>query len=114
MNEEQERKKLYQSKYDKYSRNKEAKTFYNSTAWKKLRPEILRRDNHTCQVCWANGKYTLGNIVHHKVELMDDPTLGLVESNLETVCHDCHEAKHPNRFKKKEQKNKRKIKIYKA
>jgi len=111
---DKESKKAQQSYYDKYNRNKEAKAFYNSKAWRELRPEILRRDNHTCQACWAKGKYTMGNIVHHKIELMDDPTLGLVEDNLETVCHDCHEEKHPNRFKKDKPKKKRSLKVYKA
>ncbi len=112
--------KASQRYYDKYKRNKEAKAFYNSKAWKDKRAAIRRRDNYRCIPCWNNGTYSKGTIVHHKVELLDDWSLALEDSNLETVCHDCHEVEHPNRLMSKEQKEKeikkkkRKINIYKA
>jgi len=83
-----------QSYYDKYKRNTKAKQFYNSTAWRKMREFIYKRDDGLCQPCLELGHYTVGDIVHHKVELMDDWELRLDADNLVTVCIKCHNAIH--------------------
>ena len=82
--------------------------FYSWDEWRrKLRPEVLRLDNHECQLCKARGKVrtdTAGSrlIVHHVKHLQDRPDLALSgfdpdtgERQLLTVCKDCHEALHP-------------------
>ena len=108
--------------YDKHKRDDKSKAFYNSTAWKKKRAEIIARDNGECQSCKAKGKVTIDNpniksesgrkkvqiVVHHIQELKDYPELSLTDSNLVTWCWDCHEEHHgrssgryfhnPNRF----------------
>ena len=61
------------------------------TAWDKLRLAILARDCGLCQPCAALGRVTAGNIVDHKVPKArggsDD------ESQLQTICAPCHQAK---------------------
>ena len=57
--------------YDKHQRNKESKAFYNSTAWKRKRQQILIRD-----------KGIKAEHVHHIVEIDEDPSLALFDDNL--------------------------------
>ncbi len=72
-----------------------AKSFYESTAWRKTRAYVLKRDAGLCVRCGAPGV-----IVHHKVELtpqnIDDPMVSLNEENLETLCRQCHAIAHGN------------------
>lgn len=74
-----------------------AKRFYTSSAWRKLRDYVLKRDDYLCARCGAPGK-----IVHHKVKLtplnINDPFVSLNADNLETLCQDCHNAEHEGRF----------------
>ena len=80
--------------------------FYTSWPWKIKRKQILERDNRECQICKQDGKVTAGTgdnslIVHHVQELKTRPDLALTDSNLLTVCNDCHEnVCHPNRLGK--------------
>lgn len=79
--------------------------FYWSSAWRKLRQEILERDHHECQVCKSDGKVTLGSsnsssdtghtlIVHHIKPIEFYPNDRLTPDNLITVCLNCHNAIH--------------------
>ena len=69
--------------------------FYNSTAWKRMREQILRRDNFECQHCKKKGKVTTQNLqVHHIKEVKQYPELGLEPSNLITICARCHNLEH--------------------
>ena len=74
--------------------------FYKSREWKDKRVKILERDNHECQMCKAKGKYSRANTVHHIVELKEKPQLALVESNLISLCRECHNRIHPDKFPK--------------
>lgn len=84
--------------------------FYTSRTWRRKRKEIIKRDNNECQICKANGKAATGTkeeplIVHHIKELKDRPDLCLTDSNLLTVCNDCHEnVCHPKRLGKYQEK----------
>ena len=71
--------------------------FYQSGKWKRKRERILRRDKYTCQICKRYGRIREATIVHHKIEYEDDPSLGLVDSNLVSVCKSCHEMLHPEK-----------------
>lgn len=72
--------------------------FYNSTKWKKKRLEILKRDKHTCQICKRYGKTSSeGTHVHHIIELEDDRSLALTDTNLVTLCNKCHTGWHKSR-----------------
>ena len=70
--------------------------FYHTRQWKDKRLQILKRDHYACQVCKRLGKYKRGNIVHHRKHLKDAPELALTDSNLETICRECHEKMHPD------------------
>ncbi|MDT2240900.1 HNH endonuclease signature motif containing protein [Paenibacillus larvae] len=82
--------------YDKYKRNKEARDFYNSSAWKKCRTAVLIRDHHLCQKCLKQKKITQADMVHHIVHLTDDWSKGLDMDNLESLCLSCHNEEHGN------------------
>jgi len=70
-----------------------AKKFYHSRKWLKVRLLCLIRDHYICQEC-GEAAY----IVHHIIELspqnINDPSISLNLSNLESVCHDCHNHIH--------------------
>lgn len=90
---------------------KKANPFYLSTAWKAKRQEILERDHYECQWCKEEGKVTTDKDttleVDHIKELNDYPELALENSNLRTLCKDCHNKRH-NRFRFKKSKKSKK------
>ncbi len=89
--------------------------FYNSMAWRKKRAYILLRDKFMCQHCKKRieekillgvplteneRKIPIANEVHHIKELKNYPHLALVDSNLISLCRDCHEATKPRKKEK--------------
>ena len=80
---------------------KTAHPFYATPAWRQKRRYILLRDRHLCQCCLRQGKMTKATTVHHKQHFDRRPDLGLVDSNLESLCRVCHEAEHDNRKQQK-------------
>lgn len=72
--------------------DKNRNSFYNSSAWKRKREEILDRDNHECIWCKEQlGKVTTdrdGHIleIDHIKPLEQFPELALEDSNLRTLC----------------------------
>lgn len=62
---------------------------YNSR-WVALRLQALRRDAGLCQRCARANRVKAGNEVHHVKPKADGGTDDM--SNLETLCHACHEA----------------------
>lgn len=65
--------------------------FYGRSAWKRLRVQALNRDHWLCQECLRQGRLRQAREVHHLKPLEDYPEFGLELSNLESLCHDCHE-----------------------
>lgn len=59
--------------------------------WRRLRDQVLERDQHLCQPCKAQGILTQATMVDHIVPQAeggtDDP------KNLQAICADCHQAK---------------------
>ncbi len=89
--------------------DKEAKEFYNSSAWKHKRMEILERDHYECQDCRQRlrnaakeGRLLSGRDrkiwpaeeVHHIQELKEYPELALNNDNLISLCTQCHNLRH--------------------
>lgn len=72
--------------------------FYRSPEWRAKRREILQRDNHECQVCKREGKFSPANTVHHIEPLLERPDLALEDDNLESLCAACHNREHPEKF----------------
>lgn len=76
--------------YDRYERNPQARAFYRSAAWLRMRKLILERDHGLCQECLRHGRYTPAVAVHHKQELLTHWDLRLDMDNLESICEECH------------------------
>lgn len=72
--------------------------FYTSARWERTRQSYIASVKGLCEVCKANGVYTPGYILHHKIELtpenIDDPEITLNWGNLQYVCQDCHNKIH--------------------
>ncbi len=78
--------------------------FYIRKEWKHKRIEIIQRDRFECQHCKRKGKIKVLKVkaknkserayVHHIKHLEDYPELALEDSNLETLCFNCHEQQH--------------------
>lgn len=98
----------------KTGRIKWREDFYRSKKWRKVRDDVMRRDNFICQYCLNGyhnedglklidgGKITeipLGSrrgVVHHIIPLhlpLDD-FLNIDPENLILVCHNCHAIVH--------------------
>lgn len=89
--------------------DKEAKKFYDSSAWQKKRLEILKRDRFECQDCRKRletavaesielkeyeKKIRRATEVHHIKELKEHPELALEDDNLISLCSKCHNKRH--------------------
>ncbi|MDU8946113.1 HNH endonuclease [Ovoidimarina sediminis] len=71
--------------YDRYSRE-----VTKTTRWRRLRWQILKRDNFTCQDC---GKMGDRLDVDHIVPVRDAPEKSFDPANLQSLCRECHSAK---------------------
>ncbi|MFY0167308.1 HNH endonuclease [Bacillus anthracis] len=89
--------------YDKHIRNKNSRSFYNSRLWKDMREFIYRRDHGLCVQCRSNDIIKIGDVVDHIIPIRVDWSKRLEPSNLQTLCHACHNKK----TKEDEKKNKK-------
>jgi len=64
--------------------------FYRCTEWGKIRSEVLKRDDRTCQVCSKKP----ANHVHHDNDPFYFPMLALDLDNLSIFCKECHTRYH--------------------
>ncbi|EJR67753.1 HNH endonuclease signature motif containing protein [Bacillus cereus] len=101
--------------YDKYKRDKEAKKFYDSTAWRRCRELALIRDSYRCQECMKHDPLipVPADMVHHIKERSEYPELALTLENLISLCNACHNKEHPEKGGGKKE-NKRKIQFVKV
>ena len=79
--------------YNMHTRNKERTAFYKTGAWEKKRVAILKRDHGLCVPHRKQGAAQPGNIIDHIIPLEVAPHLALEDSNLQTICQACHNAK---------------------
>lgn len=84
---------------DKHFQTAEVRKLYKSAAWLRVREQVLERDNYECQECKRRGSFSKGNVVHHIKHLADRPDLALEADNLMTVCEECHNRLHPEKFR---------------
>lgn len=75
----------------------EIEKFYKTTIWKKLRLEVLEKNNYDCEHCKSKGEANKANTVHHIKHLKQCPELALDKSNLMAVCKECHNELHPEK-----------------
>ena len=87
--------------------DRETKSFYNSSNWKRKRIEILIRDHFECVDCRKRVTTTpltklhgwqkrihVAKQVHHIIELKERPDLALENDNLVSLCIMCHNIRH--------------------
>lgn len=93
--------------------DREAKAFYDSAAWARVRRQVLELDHYECQMCRVSGRLTHQSkgkgatlVVHHVKHLKDRPDLALCiydpdtsERQLVTLCEGCHDLVHPEKLK---------------
>lgn len=91
--------KIYKWLLDLIDNDKLSKFYTSKTIWRPKRAEILKRDNYECQECKKLGKYSAATTVHHIKHLKQYPLLALTDSNLESVCDECHNILHPEKHK---------------
>lgn len=80
--------------YNKHVRDKTKNSFYSSYDWQKTRDFIKNRDMGLCQECLRNGRVNMGDIVHHIIPYEIAPERAHDITNLEYVCHGCHNKVH--------------------
>ena len=82
-----------------------AKQFYSSKAWQSCRNEYVKRVHHLCENCLRQGIYKPGEIVHHMIHIdpitINKPEIALNFDNLELLCRECHNKRHPREKNKK-------------
>lgn len=69
------------------------------------------RDNYECQKCKRRGRYHKAETVHHKKHLKDYPELAIVDSNLVSLCFNCHNEEHPEKLMSRETRKRKCITI---
>ncbi len=78
--------------YDRYSRDKESKAFYNSAKWIKARAAALKRCSYMdVYVYMTEGIIQPADTVHHIVPLRDDRSKATDINNLLPIRHATHE-----------------------
>ena len=83
-------KKLRRQHYDRFYRDAEARRFYNSPEWKKVKAMKLARDP-LCEIYKQEGRTTRAQTVHHLFPVKK----GEKKLELEFLVSLCHE--HHNR-----------------
>lgn len=81
-----------------------AQQFYRTQAWQTL-SRLQRTREPLCQHCKANGRLRPADVADHIVELRDDWSKGLELSNLQSLCHQCHNRKTQVEKRKRKEKN---------
>jgi len=79
--------------YDKYSRNKVHSKFYNSTEWRALRVKALEATGGLCTKCLELEIITTADVVDHITPIENDYSKRLDLTNLQPLCHSCHNRK---------------------
>ena len=80
-------KKLILS-YELAWRTQEDKKFMKSAEWKRIRKEILARDDSTCQYCGIK------RTTHMQINHIDGNPKNHFQENLEVICSSCHKITH--------------------
>ena len=82
-------------RYDRFKRNQESKSFYNSKLWKLKREEAMSFYlNLDIYELYINKKIVTAEVVHHIHELIDSPELSLDDDNLIPLSNSTHDLVH--------------------
>lgn len=89
-------KPKYQRPQESYSERMEKdgqyRKFYKSKAWRDM-SYIYRLNNPVCEQCIELGIAAKADVVDHIIEIKDDWSRRLDDSNLKSLCHQHHEIK---------------------
>lgn len=88
-----EHQQEYAKNYEKYHRNREAKSKYDNK-WNHLRKRYIAK-HPWCEECLKEGRYVKVEHVHHRIPLSEGGTNDW--NNLESVCRSCHSKIHARR-----------------
>ncbi len=66
--------------------------FYGGGVWRAL-SKAYRKRNPLCEQCAAQGLTTLADVTDHIIEIRDDWERRYDPSNLQALCHTCHNRK---------------------
>ena len=80
------------SDYNRYTRDADSKSFYNSKAWRRLSREQLQREP-LCAECYKAGRITPAEIADH-IQPIKRGGARLDIANLQSLCKGCHNRKH--------------------
>jgi len=81
----------HHKEYDAHCRNRKAKEFYNSAAWKAARERALARDAGIDVYLYImEGRIAAADTVHHIAELMEDYSKRLDIDNLISISEATH------------------------
>ncbi len=71
------------------------RSWYKTARWRKLRMDVLLRDQFTCQMkgCGRIEADTSQLVADHKVPHRGDETLFWSDKNLQCLCKPCHDSK---------------------
>lgn len=94
-------KKKYKRVYKKSEKkdNLNHSAVYNTTTWRTLRIEKLKRDP-LCEDCLKKDKIRSASEVHHVIKLSKGKTkkekqaIGFNVKNLRSLCNECHKEVH--------------------
>lgn len=74
-----------------------AKEFYSGKTWR-LKSKSYRKAHPLCERCLKRGIYKRAECVHHRKHIDEsnytNPHVLLDDSNLESLCSDCHAKEH--------------------
>lgn len=87
--------------------------FYHSKPWRRVRAKALERDAGMCQDCMDRFRAGHGvkprraTMVHHLKPIEDWPGLALDLNNLRSLCDKCHNVRHPEKGRKRQDDEKK-------
>jgi 5-methylcytosine-specific restriction protein A len=81
--------------YNRYIRDEDSKSFYNSAAWRRLARLQLRREP-LCAECFKAGRIQPAEIADH-IQPIREGGARLDRENLQSLCRSCHSRKHGER-----------------
>ena len=67
---------------------------YARGIWKKKIQEVFKRDNYSCKDCGYKKETDKKLIIHHVKTWAEYPKLRFENSNLVTLCEECHWKRH--------------------
>lgn len=70
----------------------EAKRFYNSSQWQKVRKSYISKVFGICEHCQGNG-YIVDHITEISSNNINNPNITLSHDNLQYLCTSCHNKK---------------------